>query len=289
MGDSADEKKRRRNARRRQQYAGDPEVREKSKARGRAFKCKNKDAINAERRLRYGTDPEYRASRLAHGSKTQRKSDLKRRYGLSLEGYSAMLCRQNGVCVICLKEDVNKPLSVDHDHKTRMLRDLLCGGCNNGLGNYRDDPALMRRGADYLEYWQWRHADPGNTGPPPFALAATNRFLAPTHQTIQYLELEGEVMTPTDEPTQDNKASRMMRRAILHELLKPFDPDPPPPVDMLQAVSRAIVVKASQGDMTAAREVFDRIDGKTPAAAADADQTSKNATRQVNVSWKNPI
>jgi hypothetical protein len=141
MGDSAEEKKRRRNARRRQQYAGDPEVREKSKARSRAFKCKNKDAINAERRLRYGTDPEYQASRLAHGSKTQRKSDLKRRYGLSLEGYSAMLSRQNGVCVICLKEDVNKPLSVDHDHKTRMLRDLLCGGCNNGLGNYRDDGA----------------------------------------------------------------------------------------------------------------------------------------------------
>jgi hypothetical protein len=95
-------------------------------------------------------------------------------------------------------------------------------------------------------------------------------------------------MTPTDEPTEDNKASRMMRRAILHELLKPFDPDPPPPVDMLQAASRAIVVKASQGDMTVAKEVFDRI-GKTPAAAADADQTSKNATRQVNVSWKNPI
>ena len=94
MGDSVEEKKRRGNARRRQQYADDPEVRKKSNARSRAFKCKNKDAINAERRLRYGTDPEYQASRLAHGSKTQRKSDLKRRYGLSLEGYSAMLSRQ---------------------------------------------------------------------------------------------------------------------------------------------------------------------------------------------------
>ena len=39
-------------------------------------------------------------------------------------------------------------------------------------------------------------------------------------------------MTPTDETTEDNKASRMMRRAILHELLQPFDPDPPPPVDI---------------------------------------------------------
>jgi hypothetical protein len=58
-----------------------------------------------------------------------------------------------------------------------------------------------------------------------------------------------------------------MRRAILRELLQPFDPDPPPPVNMLQAVSRAIVVKASQGDMTAAKEVFNCIDGKTPPPA----------------------
>ena len=181
MGDSAEEKKRRRNARRRQQYAGDPEVREKSKARSRAFKCKNKDAINAERRLRYGTDPEYQASRLAHGSKTQRKSDLRRRYGLSLEGYSAMLSRQNGVCVICLKEDVNKPLSVDHDHKTRMLRDLLCGNCNKGLGHYRDDSALMRRGADYLDYWQACHEEALKAGRPPATAGSAHSPEVPIH------------------------------------------------------------------------------------------------------------
>ena len=46
-------------------------------------------------------------------------------------------------------------------------------------------------------------------------------------------------MTPSDETTEAGKASRMVRRALLHELLQPFDRDPPPPVDMLQAVSRA--------------------------------------------------
>ena len=94
-------------------------------------------------------------------------------------------------------------------------------------------------------------------------------------------------MTTTDEPTEESKVSRMMRRAILHELLQPFDPDPPPPVDMLQAVSRAIVGKASQGDMTAAKEILDRIDGKTLPAAPEPDQAP--AIRQVNVSWKKPI
>ena len=94
-------------------------------------------------------------------------------------------------------------------------------------------------------------------------------------------------MTPTDEPTEESKTSRLMRRAILHELLQPFVPDPPPPVDMLQAVSRAIVGKASQGDMTAAKEILDRIDGKTLPAAPEPDQAP--AVRQVNVSWKKPI
>ena len=93
-------------------------------------------------------------------------------------------------------------------------------------------------------------------------------------------------MTPTDEPTEDNRAGRMMRRAILRELLQPFDPDPPAPVDMLQAVSRAIVVKASQGDMTAAKEVFDRIDGKTSTAAAPA---SAEIPQEAFFTWKPPV
>ena len=92
-------------------------------------------------------------------------------------------------------------------------------------------------------------------------------------------------MTPTDEPTEDNRANRMMRRAILHELLQPFHPDPPPPVDMLQAISRAIVVKAWQGDMTAAKEVLDRIDGKTPTAAAPASADIQN---EVLFTWQRP-
>jgi hypothetical protein len=92
-------------------------------------------------------------------------------------------------------------------------------------------------------------------------------------------------MTPTDEPTEESKASRIMRRAILHELLRPFDPDPPPPADMLQAVSRAVIVKASQGDMTAAKEVFDRIGGRTPTAAAPASAEIPN---EVFFTWQRP-
>jgi hypothetical protein len=211
MDDSVEEKKCRRNERRRQQYADDPEVREKSKTRSRAFKRKNKDAINTRRRLRYATDPEYQAGRLAQGSKTQRKSDLKRKYGLSLEGYGAMLSRQNGVCVICLKEDVNKPLCVDHDHKKRMLRDLLCDACNKGLGIYGDDSALMRRGADYLDYWQQCHEEALKAGPP----SATADTADPHGVPVNHFPMPtGEFMTPTEESKgQPDDAARDSARA----------------------------------------------------------------------------
>ena len=88
-------------------------------------------------------------------------------------------------------------------------------------------------------------------------------------------------MTPTDETTEAGKAGGLIRRAILQELLQPPGPDQPPAVSRLQQIVRSFLDKAGQGDMTAAKEVFDRIDGKTPPAASEVDQVP--AIRQVNV------
>jgi len=76
-----------------------------------------------------------------------------------------------------------------------------------------------------------------------------------------------------------------MRRAILHELLQPLDPDEPPPACKLQAVVRAVVNKASQGDMTAAKAILDRIAGKTPAAVP----ASADFPNDVLITWKPPV
>ena len=182
MGESSKEKNRRIWARRKQRYAAKPELMEKELARQRAWRRRNKDKINARERHRYATDPEYRAAKLVSSGKNRREKNLKRKYGISLEGYSAMLARQSGVCAICLKEEVNKSLCVDHDHKTRMLRDLLCDACNKGLGHYRDDSALMRRGADYLDYWQACHEEALKAGRPSATAGSAHPPEVPIHQ-----------------------------------------------------------------------------------------------------------
>jgi len=107
-------------------------------------------------------------------------------------------------------------------------------------------------------------------------------------------------MTTDDELMDDGGARRMMRDAILRELQAAADPDERPPVNKLQQVVRALVSKAAREDVAAIREILDRIDGKTPAGAAGAEdgagqgksqannQGNNQANREVNIRWKTP-
>ena len=56
---------------------------------------------------------------------------------------------QQGLCGIC-KEPMKRPL-LDHCHKTMEVRGLLCSNCNVGLGQFKDNPDLLKAALFYIE------------------------------------------------------------------------------------------------------------------------------------------
>lgn len=88
--------------------------------------------------------------------KSCRAEDGRRRYfrkthGLEPEEVEVMLEQQGGHCPICLRTITIESAHLDHDHATDEVRGLLCFNCNSSLGKLGDDPATIRRAADYIE------------------------------------------------------------------------------------------------------------------------------------------
>jgi len=71
-------------------------------------------------------------------------------YGIDETIFQELLAKQKNMCKICEKEFTSMA-HVDHCHTTGIVRGLLCGKCNRGLGMYDDDPNLLRKAADYLD------------------------------------------------------------------------------------------------------------------------------------------
>ncbi len=81
-----------------------------------------------------------------------REYHLRRRYGITGAEFQAMVDAQGGVCAICQEREAKH---VDHDHVLGAVRGVLCFCCNQGLGNFRDRPDVMRAAIDYLERTTW--------------------------------------------------------------------------------------------------------------------------------------
>jgi hypothetical protein len=130
------------NAARKKRYAEDPEYRKRVLARNLSSRMAHRDEINARKRHRWRTDTEYR-ERLYTG-----------RYGLSPDDYRKLVRQQGGVCAICKK--AGRALVIDHCHATNVVRRPLCRKCNTGLGQFDDDPDVLRAAAAYLEEFRAR-------------------------------------------------------------------------------------------------------------------------------------
>jgi len=79
----------------------------------------------------------------------KRSQRLKLLFNITAEEYDAVLKFQKGVCAITGKP--SKRLVVDHDHATGLVRGFIDWKINRALEAFKDNPALLRRAADYLE------------------------------------------------------------------------------------------------------------------------------------------
>jgi hypothetical protein len=90
------------------------------------------------------------------------KSELKTNFGLTLEQYFSLLKNQNGLCAICNNpEKLIDPrtqrirkICVDHCHKSKKIRGLLCSNCNRGLGLLKDSIKILESAIIYLKKFE---------------------------------------------------------------------------------------------------------------------------------------
>jgi hypothetical protein len=104
----------------------------------------NKEAISEQRK-------EYARENKDVIRNRGRKYKLWKLFRLTPEEWETILKYQGGVCAISGKPPVTRALAADHDHKTGRIRGALAMDMNRGLAFFRDDPALLRKAADYLE------------------------------------------------------------------------------------------------------------------------------------------
>lgn len=83
-------------------------------------------------------------------AKRKRKDyNLRKRYGISLEQFEAILAAQGGVCAVCKESD--KVFCLDHNHKTLKVRGVICLNCNlRVIGGARDQDYKLVNAAIYV-------------------------------------------------------------------------------------------------------------------------------------------
>lgn len=78
---------------------------------------------------------------------SQKKSQLKLAYGITLEAFEEMVAACGGKCQACQRR-FDYDLHVDHCHDSGRIRGLLCRNCNVALGHLSDSlwgvQALLR-------------------------------------------------------------------------------------------------------------------------------------------------
>lgn len=134
---------------------------EKGRATKRAYFLRNKKKIYGAKQEWRKNNPSrekgyYARLKRLHPEKIEKKNFQSRvllsGIDLTFEQYQILKKLYAGKCGICRKPNrSNRDLAIDHCHKTRRVRGMLCGKCNIGLGLLGDDIASLNRALRYLK------------------------------------------------------------------------------------------------------------------------------------------
>jgi len=124
-------------------------------AANRRWKEKNRERLAAEQKAYREAHPGHAEQYRNREESRRRHSELARprhflyKYNITLDELYERMDAQNLRCAICgiLR---GPSLCVDHDHKTRKIRGLLCKKCNTGIGLLGDSADILERAAKYL-------------------------------------------------------------------------------------------------------------------------------------------
>lgn len=97
---------------------------DREKQKNKEYREKNRELIREKQKKYNRENPEKRKNAI-----------LKNVYGITLEQYNQIFEKQKGKCAICKRhqKELTRTLCVDHNHKTKQVRGLLCVTCNTDV------------------------------------------------------------------------------------------------------------------------------------------------------------
>ena len=82
---------------------------------------------------------------------TASEYNRKKKYGLTREDVNRIFKNQQELCDVCGKKLKQEEIRIDHDHKSKKIRGILCHSCNVGLGFFKDSIILLENAKKYLK------------------------------------------------------------------------------------------------------------------------------------------
>lgn len=126
-------------------YVQNPGVKEQHRIADRKHSQKSE---TKEKKRAYMSRPEIKQKFQIY----QRAHHLRTKYGLTLEDFNSILAAQGFVCAACKSPfwGSTGPV-IDHDHKSGIVRGILCRDCNLAAGILGDDPKRVEQLHAYLQ------------------------------------------------------------------------------------------------------------------------------------------